>query len=79
MWEEFANLTTFLRRSDVAERVELQFYDIISDEFERQNDVKEILDKGYQIPLVAVDGRFRFAGGIKPEMVQEAVKQALAE
>lgn len=65
MGNGFNELVNFIRQSDIASDVDIRFVDLMVDEHENYRyAIKRILDSGYKLPLIMINGRFRYAGSI---------------
>lgn len=73
----FEDVVQALGKSDIADKVELKFYDLIMDDFDNYDTVKELMDQGHPIPMTAVERKFLFFGDIDSEMIYAAVQEAL--
>ncbi|WP_222927259.1 MULTISPECIES: hypothetical protein [Thermosediminibacter] len=74
MYDEFVE---FIQNSDVKDKVDIKFIDVMEDSLDGYDAVKTMLEKGYGMPLTAVNGRLRFYGGISNEMFYEEIKKHL--
>ena len=77
MGEMFEQLEEFIQASDIKDKVELQFIDVIDDDIDGYSDINRAMEKGFVIPLTAIDGKLRFHRGISNEMIYEAVNEKL--
>jgi len=77
MGEIYEELVIFINKSKLKDQVDLQFIDILDDNMDGHDKVREVLEKGYGIPLTAVAGTLRFHSGISNKMIYEAIQEAL--
>ncbi|MFZ5973908.1 MAG: hypothetical protein ACOYU3_00675 [Bacillota bacterium] len=76
MGEMFEQLQDFIEASDMKDRVELAFIDVINDDMDGYADVNMAMERGFMIPLTAIDGKLRFHRGISNEMIYEAITES---
>ena len=69
MDEEASALEVFFAEEGLEEKVDVKFIDIVTEDHEMIPDVKEFMEDGYTLPLVAVGGAMRFYGGIAPNQI----------
>lgn len=74
----FRETAEMLGQSDLAGKIEIRFYDLIMDDFSAYAEVKAFIEKGHEIPMVAINNHFRFFGGIDPSLIYKGAKEALA-
>ncbi|RKL62307.1 hypothetical protein DXT63_12465 [Thermoanaerobacteraceae bacterium SP2] len=72
MYDEFVR---FIKDSDINEKVETEFVDVIEDGLEGYVEALKLLEKGYGLPLTLINGKPRFYGGISNEMFYDVIKK----
>lgn len=77
MGEMYEQLEEFIQASDMKDMVELQFIDVIDNDMDGYADVSVAMEKGFMIPLTAINGKLRFHKGISNEMIYDAITQTL--
>jgi len=75
MGELFDGLVKFIEESEFAGKVEMKFVDIMDDRLDGYEMVKEYLEKGFALPLTAINGEMKLYGGISNEMVHKYLKE----
>ena len=65
-YEEFRNL---LSRSKIRQHIDVRFIDILREDMDGYAYVMEAMDKGYDLPLTAINGVVKFYGGISNRMI----------
>ncbi|ABR48002.1 hypothetical protein Amet_1832 [Alkaliphilus metalliredigens QYMF] len=73
--EMYDEVNQFLRNTDMKDKYEMAFIDVIEDDLSGYEKVKEMLDKGYQLPLTLVAGRAAFAGKVDNEKLYQILKR----
>jgi hypothetical protein len=74
MYDEFVE---YVSTCELKDQVETQFIDIFSDGLESYPQILEAMNRGLKLPLTAVGGRLRFAGGISNSRIHQAVSKIL--
>ena len=75
MGAQFNRLIDFIRRSDVAQDVDITFVDLMVDDPGASRDlIDSLLDKGYKLPFVMINERMRYTGDINIRNIYNEVK-----
>ena len=77
--EMYEELNQFLQNTDMKDRFEMTFIDLMEDDLSGYEKEKEVLDKGYQLPITFVAGKPAFSGKVENEKVYEILKNILRE
>lgn len=78
MIQMYNSIVKYMESSDIWNLVEIHFIDVTRDMIENYPYAFDLLKKGYAIPLVAVNGRVLFYGGIPYEMIYREVEKCLS-
>lgn len=62
--EMYEELKVFLEDTDVREKIELSFIDLNEDDLSHYQNIKQFIEKGYQLPLTFIDGKLAFTGQV---------------
>ena len=74
MYDEFVE---YLSKTEINDKVEINFTDILLDSKDEITLVTNAMKLGYKLPLTSLNGKMRFYGGISNElMVREITKLA---
>ncbi len=74
MGELYDGLVKFIDGSDLAGKVEMKFIDVMEEQLDGYQSVKEYMQKGYALPLTSINGEMKLYGGISNEMVYDNLK-----
>lgn len=77
MWEMYDEFADFLSNSNVKDRIETKFIDVLMDDLDGYESVKNAMERGYSMPLTAINGKLKFYGGISNKMVYAEIKKAM--
>jgi len=77
MGEMCDELKRFLRQSDLANEVEVQFLDVLEDDLSGYDTAHMMFKTGYALPLVAIKGKVCFYGGISNSMVYAEIRKMI--
>jgi hypothetical protein len=77
MGEMFDSLRASLDASDIKERCSLRFIDVIKDSDPQVNQVRQLVETGYSLPLTALNGKWSFYGGISNELFYAKIQELL--
>lgn len=77
MGESYDELVDYLKEMDVSSKVDIHFIDMNKDDVSKYGGIKEILDKGFTLPLTAINGTVKFYGGISNGMIYDGIKEEL--
>lgn len=77
--EAYIDLEKFINESDIAINTELKFIDLNKNELkeERYSKVRDIIDKGFELPIIVVDSIIRYYGGIPNSYIYKDVKELI--
>lgn len=74
--EMYSQFMSALEESEVKDKVEVKFIEMDEGKLE-SGDIQEILNKGFKLPLTAVNGNIRFHGSIPFSTIYRVIKMAL--
>ena len=77
MGEMFESLRTSLDASDIKDRCSLRFIDIIKDSDAQVNQVRQLIETGYKLPLTALNGSWSFYGGMSSDLFLAKIREIL--
>ena len=77
MGEMFESLRTSLDASDIKDRCSLRFIDIIKDSDAQVNQVRQLIETGYKLPLTALNGSWSFYGGMSSDLFLTKIREIL--
>lgn len=79
MGDVFKELVKLIKDSDVRDKVYLEFIDVnkIGD-IHPYNDILELLDNGFELPITVIDGIVRYYGGISGKFIYNDIKELLS-
>lgn len=77
--EQYKGLEEFFEKSDLSDKIELNFIDISSHDPGTNKDVNKLLDSGYALPIICFDNNPRFYGGMSEFMIYEEIKKILEQ
>jgi hypothetical protein len=72
MYDEFVS---FLSRSNLRQRIDIKFVDVLMDDMDRYDYAMEGMSHGYALPLTAINGNVKFYGGISHKMIYDALRK----
>lgn len=75
MGEMYSEFETYMKSSQVSDKVEMNFVDVFFDEMDEYKFVIDAMNKGFALPLTAVNGELKFYGGISGQMVEDLVQK----
>jgi hypothetical protein len=77
MYDGYKELADYIESTDIKDNVKLKFVDIFSEDIKKYTAVYDVLKMGYSLPIVTLNGKARFAGGIVFEKLYDEVKKLL--
>ena len=77
MGDMFQNLKTSLDASDIKEQCSLRFIDVIKDSDPMVDEVRQLFETGYSLPLTALNGKWSFYGGISNDLFYLKIRELL--
>lgn len=60
----YDELYKFLEQTDAKDKFEMEFIDIEENDLLQYEKAKQVIDKGYQLPITLIDGRPAFSGKV---------------
>ncbi len=72
-------MVTAIENSPVADQTETKFVDLMEDEADNYPEELKFIDKGYQLPIVFINGKASFSGKVDEEKLIEYIVRAKAE
>lgn len=76
LYFEFVN---FIKEMDKKDNVETEFIDVLEDDMSKYEYANKALDKGYGLPLTAINKRACFYGGISNDMIWNKINEELSK
>lgn len=76
--EFFTEFKTSIKNSDVGNYVEFKFHNIEKADNIESN-IKDLIAKGYKLPIVFIDGIARYSGGLRASLVYQDIKELLED
>ncbi len=77
MGDMFEDLRKSLDASDIKDQCSLRFIDVMKDSGPQIDEVRGLVEKGYTLPLTALNGQWSFFGGISVELFSRKIKGLL--
>jgi hypothetical protein len=77
MGDMFEDLRKSLDASDIKDQCSLRFIDVMKDSGSQVDEVRGLVEKGYTLPLTALNGKWAFYGGMSSEMFYGKIKGLL--
>lgn len=77
MGDAYDDLIRFIQESDLQNKVEFHFVDLIEDDVDEFDAVKQMVSRGFALPLIAINGQMKFYGGISNEATYKVIKELL--
>jgi len=77
MGEMFESLGTSLDASDIKDRCSLRFIDILKDSDAQVNQVRQLIETGYKLPLTSLNGSWSFYGGMSSDLFLTKIREIL--
>jgi disulfide oxidoreductase YuzD len=74
MGEMFEELKRFILQSDLFEKVQVRFLDVLEDDLSSYDTAHMMFKTGYALPLVAIEGQVCFNGGISNSRIYEEIR-----
>lgn len=79
MRDSFEEVVKFIKNSDVGEKVYIEFIDVNNlGDIHPYNDIIDLRDRGFDLPITVVDGIVRYYGGISGKLIYKDVKELLS-
>jgi len=72
MYDEFVS---FLSRSNIRQRIDIEFIDVLMDDMDRYDYAMDGMNQGYELPLTAINGEVKFYGGISHKMIYDTLRK----
>jgi hypothetical protein len=72
IYEEFNIL---LLRSKIRQHIDIRFIDILREDMDRYDYAMEAMDKGYNLPLTAINGTIKFYGGLSNRKIFNTLRR----
>lgn len=73
----FLELENFIEASDVKSMVDLQFIELEKNKIGWNEEIDDIIDRGFDPPIIVIDGIVRYYGGISNLLVYNDIKELL--
>lgn len=78
MFLMYKELVDYIKNTDVAKQVEIEFVDTDKIDVEKYDYLQEAFKKKFMLPIVAINETVRFYGGISNKLVYKEVEKELA-
>lgn len=79
MGDSYKELVKYIENSNVGHKVCLEFIDINKlGDIHPYNDIIELVDSGFDIPITVIDGIVRYYGGISGKLIYMDIKELLS-
>lgn len=72
MYDEFVN---FLSRSNLRQRIDIEFIDVLMEDMDRYEYVIDAMKQGLGLPLTSINEKVKFYGGISNKMIYDALRK----
>jgi len=73
----FLELENFIGATEVKSRVELKFIELDKNKIGQNEEIEDIINRGFESPIVVIDGIVRYYGGISNLLVYNDIKELL--
>ena len=73
----FLELENFIGATEVKGRVELEFIELDKLNIGENEEIEDIINRGFESPIVVIDGIVRYYGGISNLLVYNDIKELL--
>jgi len=77
MGEMFESLRTSIDASGIKDKCSLRFIDILKDSDALVNQVRQLVETGYKLPLTAMNGSWSFYGGMSSDLFLTKIREIL--
>lgn len=74
----YCQLQKYIESTDVCDKTDIKFVDINADDIKSFPEVKKAMSEGCSLPIVVINGRLRFYGGISGRVLYCGIKDALS-
>ena len=75
--ELFNELKSLIQNSDVKEYAELFFIEVSKDSIGGNEEILDLMDKDFNLPITVIDGIVRYYGGISNNLIYKDIKELL--
>ncbi|MCC5912125.1 MAG: hypothetical protein JJT76_17035 [Clostridiaceae bacterium] len=72
--EMYEELNNFLQSTDAKDKYEMTFVDLLEDDLTGYDKEREVLDKGYQLPITFIEGKPAFSGKVDNNKTYQILK-----
>jgi disulfide oxidoreductase YuzD len=77
MGDIYEQVVKFIESSDLKDEVTMNFIDVLEDNMDDYDYVRDLLERGYRLPLTIINTKAKMHGGISPDKVYKLIKQEL--
>lgn len=77
MYEQYLDLKKYIKKTDISNKVEIQFIDIKKVNLDEYEYIKKAAKKKYALPLISINEYIRFYGGMQENVIYNAIKKEL--
>jgi len=75
--QAFEDLKKFLEDSDIKDNVSIKFIEMDSKALREHEEIRELIKRGFDLPVIIIDGIVRYYGGISTKLVCKDVEELL--
>lgn len=76
MGDLYREVESHLKNSTVNNQIDMTFIDVFHDELDEYKYVIDAMNKGFGLPLTAVNGELKFFGGMSGEMIVDLIEKS---
>ena len=75
--EAYRQLASFLYNSSIKDKIETTFIDLIKEKTEKYDMIRELLERGFELPLVFINNEVKLYGSLFHDFIFDYVVEAL--
>lgn len=76
MGDAFKEVSGYLNHSSIGDKISLEFIEV--NENYRNEQIEDLIDRGFTLPITVIDGIVRYYGGISGKLIFNDVKELLS-
>jgi hypothetical protein len=73
----YQELVDYIDASDIKDLVEVSFTDLMEDDIEPYQTIKQLLNRGFSPPIISICNQKYLHGGISKEQIHKVTKEVL--
>ena len=77
--ELFNELKSLIQNSDVKEYTELFFFEVSEDSIGGNEEILDLIERDFNLPITVIDGIVRYYGGISNNLIYKDIKELLTQ